>query len=269
MDRRALGRRRARRMRKPQGDQRVGSGVEIGEHRRPPCRARLERVDAQVERRARGERRALLRPLVAEGAAKCGVEPFRIIAGDMRRRVGEVGGREPRRARRRSAAAGAKRAPSASLRDRLGVEPALAPEHAEQRSRAAFVAHQIGARGPAAQRVVDEAGDRGAVAGAGEAVREAPVLERIGGGTALGLDVGEHLDGGGQRPARAAASSAAEQRMRTMKMTHMTTARAAPTPNSGRAPTSVAGHVHVGVGKPRQTRRSRPARRTDVGVRAS
>ena len=55
---------------------------------------------------------------------------------------------------------------------------------------------------PAAQRVEDEAGDRGAVTGAGEAMRQAPVLERIGGRAAARLDVGENLDGGGEARGR-------------------------------------------------------------------
>ena len=58
--------------------------------------------------------------------------------------------------------------------------------------------HEIGARGAAAQRVIDEAGDRCAVAGAGEAMRQTPVFQRIGRGPASRFDIAEDLDGGGK-----------------------------------------------------------------------
>jgi hypothetical protein len=45
-----------------------------------------------------------------------------------------------------------------------------------------------------AQGVVDAVGDRRTVAGAGEAVGEGPVLERVLDGPAAGLDVRQHLD---------------------------------------------------------------------------
>ena len=61
----------------------------------------------------------------------------------------------------------------------------------------ARIAHQPGRRTLAPQRVVDQAGDRGAVARAGEAARQAPVLERVDRRSAARLDVGEHFDGGG------------------------------------------------------------------------
>ena len=146
----------ARRMRRPQGDQRVGSGARSASIAAACVALALERVDAQVERRARGERGALLRALVAEGAGEGGIEPFRIIAGDMRRRGGEIAGREPRalvlaqRLRREARAVG-------ELADRLGIEPALAPEHAEHGGARRLGAHQIRARGAPAQRVVDDA----------------------------------------------------------------------------------------------------------------
>ena len=50
----------------------------------------------------------------------------------------------------------------------------------------------------AAQRVVDETGDGGAVGRTGEAVRQAPILEHIRRQPAARLDLGENLDGGGQ-----------------------------------------------------------------------
>ena len=95
-------------------------------------------------------------------------------------------------------------------------------------ARGRVVAHEEGGRGLAAQRVVDEAGDRGAVARAGEAMRQAPVLERIGGGAAPRLDVGERLDGGGQ----AGGGGHVPVRMRTAKMIHITHSTTAPAMNS-------------------------------------
>ena len=83
-------------------------------------------------------------------------------------------------------------------RNRLDIEPALARQHAEQHRARRVGAHDPGGRGLAAQRVVDEPGDRGAVAGAGEAMRQAPVLQRLRGRTAARLDIGEDLDGGGE-----------------------------------------------------------------------
>ena len=48
------------------------------------------------------------------------------------------------------------------------------------------------------QRIVDQAGNRGAVTRAGEAVREPPVLERIGRRPVPRFDVGNDLDGSGE-----------------------------------------------------------------------
>ena len=82
------------------------------------------------------------------------------------------------------------------LLDGCEIEVAGEPQHAEHVGARRLRAHQPGRRGLAAERVIDEAGDGGAVAGAGEAVAKAPVLQRVGGGAAAGVDVGEDLDGG-------------------------------------------------------------------------
>ena len=82
-------------------------------------------------------------------------------------------------------------------RDLRFAQAAQLLESAENLGARARLAHDPGGRGLAAQGVVDEAGDRRAVAGAGEAAREPPVLERVGGRTAARLDVGEDFDGGG------------------------------------------------------------------------
>ena len=120
MDRRALGIRRhddaqaggrpARRLR-----------VELGEFLGGLLARRLQRVDAQIERRARRERRALLGPLLAEGRGELRIEPFGIVAEHMRRGAFEARGAQPRvllvgERRRREARA------VAQLRDRVGID---------------------------------------------------------------------------------------------------------------------------------------------------
>ncbi len=129
------------------------------------------------------------------------IEPFRIVARDPRRRAVEAGGVEPRalgigqRRRRKAAAIG-------KLRDRGDIELALEPQHAEQHRARGVLAHHERRRGLAAQRVVEQSRDRGAVAGTGEPVREPPVLERVGRRPPPRLDIGEHLDRGGEPSGR-------------------------------------------------------------------
>ena len=213
-------------MRRPNGDQRVGAGVEVGELRGRRLAVALERVDAQIERRAARQRRALRRAFLAEHAREIRIEPFRIVAGDPGRRASEVGRVEAcafrlvERRRRMARAVG-------EPRNRRDIEPALEPQHAEHRCAWPVIAHDVRARRAPAQRVVDEAGDRRPVAGAGEAMRKAPVLERIGRRPTPRFDVGQHLDRGGKTRAGRHPSPSM---MRTMKMTHMMTSTRAPTP---------------------------------------
>src|SRR5262249_20634456 len=82
------------------------------------------------------------------------------------------------------------------------VQPALEPEHAEEDRARCLLVHDPGGRRAAAQRVVDEAGNRGAIARAGKAMRKPPVLEGIDGRAAARGDIGEHLDRGGQAGGR-------------------------------------------------------------------
>ena len=83
-------------------------------------------------------------------------------------------------------------------RNRLDIEPALTRQHPEQHGARRVGAHDPGGGRFAPQRVVDEPGDRGAVAGARETMRQAPVLQRLRGGAAARLDIGEDLDCGGE-----------------------------------------------------------------------
>ena len=87
---------------------------------------------------------------------------------------------------------------------------------------------------------------RGAVARAGEAVREAPVLERIGGRPAPRLDIGEDLDGGGE--AGGGCHSDAEQDAHDEDHPHHSEHdRARHERSEPRWRTSIAGDVDVGV----------------------
>ncbi len=168
------------------------------QRRRGLVRQRLQRVDAQIERRALGERGALGRALVAEHRGEMGVEPFRIVAGDMSRRAFEAGGLEPgalvvgqRRRGEAAAVAQAGNGVSALL-------PAGEPQRAEQHGAGIVPAHHIARRGTPAQRVMHQAGNGGAVAGAGEAVVAAPVLQHVGGRPARGVNGGEDFNGSGK-----------------------------------------------------------------------
>src|SRR5262249_7545070 len=107
---------------------------------------------------------------------------------------------------------------------------ALEPQHAEDRRARALVAHDVGARGPPAQRIVNQPRDRRAIGRAGEAVHQAPILERIGGRASPRLDVGDDLDGGGEA---SAGGHQIPSRMRTMKTSHMIVSTSAPSPKMG------------------------------------
>ena len=168
--------------------------AQMRERGRNPLAIGLERIDAQIERRAAGERRALLRPLRAEHFGEMRVEPFRIVAGDPGRRACKRGAFERRalgRLERRRRMAGT----VAQARDRLHVELALQPQHAEHQVARPLPAHEKSRRSLAAERVIDDARDGGAIAGAGETARQAPGLERVGRRPALRLDLGQDLDG--------------------------------------------------------------------------
>ena len=171
-------------------------GREVGKRGERLVARGFQEVDAQIDRRPLRQRPALVRGLVAEARLELRREPFRKIARDMGRRAGKVGGGEPLplgvgQRRRRMALAREQR------RNRLDVEAARLPQRAEDFGPRRRLAHDPGGRAFPPQRVIDEARDRGAVAGAGEAMRQAPVLHRVGRRPAPGVDVGEHFDCGG------------------------------------------------------------------------
>ncbi len=81
--------------------------------------------------------------------------------------------------------------------DRGGVETARLAQRAEHDRARSLGAHDIGRGRALPQRVEDEARDSGAILRAREAMRDAPVLERLGRRpTALGKFV-EHFNRGG------------------------------------------------------------------------
>jgi hypothetical protein len=77
----------------------------------------------------------------------------------------------------------------------VGGDAPLAPQRAEGQRGSAAVVHQMGGRKLLAQGVVDEIADGRAIAGPGEAVRQAPVLQCVGGRPATLLDILQHFNG--------------------------------------------------------------------------
>ena len=183
-------------MRRPTGEIGVGCGA-----RWASAASALSRVVSRGWRagrpaRARRAPCPLRGRVRAEARLELGREPFGKVARDMSRRAGEVAVAS----RSRSASVsgdGAWPSPVNSAAIAAISSPRVcfsAPSDFGARRR---LAHEPRRRAFAPQRVVNESGDRGAVARAGEAVRKAPVLHRIGRGPATGLDVGQNFDGGG------------------------------------------------------------------------
>jgi hypothetical protein len=54
-----------------------------------------------------------------------------------------------------------------------------------------------------AQRIIDDVADGSTIAGTGETVRKAPILEGIGNGSATGLDIAQNFDRTGKTAAQA------------------------------------------------------------------
>ena len=82
--------------------------------------------------------------------------------------------------------------------DGVGIHAALELEHAEHPRARRVGVHQPGARRAPAQHVPDQARNRGTVAGAGIAMRGAPLLQRLRRGNALRVDGVDQFDGGGE-----------------------------------------------------------------------
>ncbi len=161
------------------------------------ARLDLQSIHPQVERRAAGQGLQFRHEIFAQERPQGRLDPFREIARNVGRRVREIGAFDPRPllACRRFGRKSFAREQSCDLRE---CHPALKHQHAEHHRPWRGFAHDPGGRGFAAERIIHEAGDRRPVLGAGEAVRQPPILESLRGGAATGLDVAENLDGGGK-----------------------------------------------------------------------
>ncbi len=178
-------------MRNPTGE----NGVGATPRRQLLCNLlplRLQRVDAKVERRALRQRRAFGNPIRAERRFEMRHQPFRQIGAHLAGRIVELGGFDM---------------PDRLFGDRLG-RVAILGEALVQGARIVapcedgrpdrevpgrVSAHAPGDRRAAAKRVVDEVADGGAVARPGEAVRHAPVPQRLAGRAVARIDVGQHF----------------------------------------------------------------------------
>ena len=227
LDRRAFRFRRERDA-QPDGRPRRRIRVEMGERRGGGGAIALERVDAQVDRRPAGERRALRGAVLAEHGGELGIEPFRVVAAHMGGRLAQA-----RRAERLDLHFGRRRRREASAigKPADGVRPhaALELEGAEQDRARRRLVHQPGRRLTPPQRIEHEAADGGAVAGAGEAVRQPPILEGIRRRTAARLDIGEHIDRGRKTGSRRHYKASS---MRTAKPSHMNASTTSPAANA-------------------------------------
>ncbi len=79
-------------------------------------------------------------------------------------------------------------------RDRLDVEVARLSQRAQNFGARTWLPHDPGGRAFLAQRVVDQARYRRAVARAGEAVRKPPILYRVGCGPTTGIDIRQNFN---------------------------------------------------------------------------
>jgi hypothetical protein len=170
--------------------------VQMAERRQRRRAVLLQRVQADVEGRPARQRLQLGQKVVAEETCEVRQHPFGHVARHMERRLREAALVEPR-ALLRAQRLGREALAGEELRDRGRRQPLLQAQRADQHGAGRLIAHDPGRGGAAAERVVDEARDRGPVARAGEAVGEPPILERVGGRSAAGRDVGQDLDGGG------------------------------------------------------------------------
>ena len=114
------------------------------------------------------------------------------------------------------------------LGDGVSIHAALEPAHAEHHGARRVRTHQECRRTLAAQGIVDECGNRCAIARPGKSMLQPPVLERFGRWPALRVDIRHHLNGG-RKPCRRCHPSASM--MRTAKMIHMISSTMAPIRN--------------------------------------
>ena len=154
----------------------------------------LQRVDAHVERRAGGERRGFGDPIVAEGLAQERLAPVGTVGLNQRGRVSEFVLRQSR------CLIGGGRFGREAVAFDGGSDVGGGHAVFERQRAKRHAARRVGAREPtgrafASQRIVDDVADGRSVAGAGETMRQAPILQRLGRRPVAGLHVGQNLDG--------------------------------------------------------------------------
>ncbi len=194
----AFDRRDAQSVRRQRRRSRTGA-AQLGRDLLAGCK---QRVDAQVERRAFGKCRELGHPVAAECLLGKRAAPIGAVGPDKVRRigkrpagkVGELGRVEQRRREAVVMEGGV---------DRLAVHAGAEHQRADGERARLLRIEQPGGGAPAAQGVVDDIADRRPIAGAGEAMRQAPILQRIGGRTMPPEDVVDDLDGSSQPSAKA------------------------------------------------------------------
>ncbi len=187
--RRALSRRDTQALAGDDGRFRTGLG-KLFEHL---VAIRLQRVDAKIQRSALRQRGGLGDPLVIEILLEIIGAPVGDVGLDMRLCEGEValcGGFQYF-----SGDFGRELVVGESLAHLVERDVPLPPQRTEGERGGAGVIHQVGGGKLLAQGVVDEIADRRAVARAGKAMRQAPVLQRVGGRPPSRLDILQHFDG--------------------------------------------------------------------------
>src|SRR5208283_2019332 len=128
---------------------------------------RLECVDAQIDRRARGKRAHLSDGAFPEDGGKGRLQPLRIIARDKAWSTTQIAAHETfslslveRRRRMRLA--------RTERRQRAGIHATSPAQRAENDRAGRFATHEERARGSVALRIEDERRDRRAILGARE-----------------------------------------------------------------------------------------------------
>src|SRR5204862_2109491 len=134
--------------------------------------------------------------LFTKGSLESGIQPFRIIPChvDWRAFESRLDKQRPfgfgKRGRSKTRAV-------EEPGDLIRGHAALETHHAEQNGARRILAHDEGGRCSPAQSIVDETGNGSPVAGPGEAMRQTPVLQRIGCRAPARTYVGKHLNRGG------------------------------------------------------------------------
>ena len=180
-------------MRRPSGDSGVGRRVQMRETRKHFVARRLQCVDAQIDRSPRGEGAHLGDGILPEDGSQGWFQPLRKITRNKTGRAAQIalgktigfpfieGSRRMRLAR-------------TERHQRIGVHAARPGKRAENNRARRFAAHEECGGGPVALRVENQRSDRRAILGAREAVRQPPILQRIGGRSFARIDVVQNFN---------------------------------------------------------------------------